>query len=220
MKSAAVGWTLDSKCSILNNNLNGVIISTMINVHLIAAKKNVQNDVEVLRKISSIIRSKGHVVMDDWVEMAYARLNKKGMVETADWSSIYELNLENIAKADVVIAETSYDTFGVGYQIATAVQQKKPILLLRHEDADVDSFATGIIDSWVKRASYTDDSLESILFEFLDNNDITVKDMRFNFFIDRQIYNFLRWSSLKTGKTKAEILRDLVVREIERDEIK
>lgn len=158
--------------------------------------------------------------MDDWVELAYARVNKKEVVETADWASIYELNLENIAKADVVIAETSYDTFGVGYQIAIAVQQKKPILLLRREDAEVDSFATGIVDSWVQRESYTKDSLEPILYQFLDANDITVKDMRFNFFIDRQIYNYLRWSSLKTGKTKAEILRDLVTREIEKDEIK
>lgn len=192
----------------------------MINVHLIAAKRNVLNDVETLRRISEIIRSKGHIVMDDWVEIAHERVNKKGAVEIADWTSIYELNLENIAKADVVIAETSCDTFGVGYQIAIAVQQKKPILLLRREDADIDSFATGIVDSWVRRESYTKDNLESILFKFLDDNDITVKDMRFNFFIDRQIYNFLRWSSLKSGKTKAEILRDLVTREIERNEIK
>lgn len=192
----------------------------MINVHLIAAKRNVLNDIETLRKISTIIRSKGHVVMDDWVEMAHDRVNKKDVVEIADWTSIYGLNLENIAKADVVIAETSYDTLGVGYQIAMAVQQKKPILLLRREDADMDSFATGIVDSWVKRESYTQDSLEAILYKFLDENDITVKDMRFNFFIDRQIYNFLRWSSLKSGKTKAEVLRDLVTREIERNEIK
>ena len=39
--------------------------------------------------------------------------------------------------------------------------------------------------------------------------------MRFNFFIDRPIYNYLRWAALKTNKTKAEILRELVQREIE-----
>ena len=42
--------------------------------------------------------------------------------------------------------------------------------------------------------------------------------MRFNFFIDRKIYNYLRWASFKTGKTKAEILRDLVENEIEKQE--
>ncbi|MDX2776552.1 hypothetical protein PV379_04270 [Streptomyces caniscabiei] len=192
----------------------------MINVHLIAAKRNVLNDIELLRRISTIVRSKGHVIMDDWVEITYdLRVNKKDKGEAVDWASIYTSNLENIAKADVIIAETSFDTFGVGYQIAVAVQQKKPILLLRHEDAETDSFATGIIDSWVQRENYNKDNLENILINFLDSNDISVKDMRFNFFIDRQIYNFLRWSSLKTGKTKAEVLRDLINNEITKNDL-
>lgn len=192
----------------------------MINVHLIAAKRNVLNDIELLRRISTIVRSKGHVIMDDWVEITYdLRVNKKDKGEAVDWASIYTSNLENIAKADVIIAETSFDTFGVGYQIAVAVQQKKPILLLRHEDAETDSFATGIIDSWVQRENYNKDNLENILVNFLDSNDISVKDMRFNFFIDRQIYNFLRWSSLKTGKTKAEVLRDLINTEITKNDL-
>lgn len=158
--------------------------------------------------------------MDDWVEITYdLRVNKKDKGEAVDWASIYTSNLENIAKADVIIAETSFDTFGVGYQIAVAVQQKKPILLLRHEDAETDSFATGIIDSWVQRENYNKDNLENILVNFLDSNDISVKDMRFNFFIDRQIYNFLRWSSLKTGKTKAEVLRDLINTEITKNDL-
>jgi nucleoside 2-deoxyribosyltransferase len=191
----------------------------MINVHIIASKKNVLNNIELLRKISTIIRAKGHVVMDDWIEVTYdLRVNKKDAIESIDWASIYTDNLENIAKADVIIAETTYDTFGVGYQIAIAAQQKKPILLLRHDDAEVDSFAMGIVDSWVQRAIYNEHNLDDILQKFLDENDISVKDMRFNFFIDRQIYNYLRWSSLKTGKTKAEILRELVTREIDKNE--
>lgn len=191
----------------------------MINVHFIAAKDNVINDVETLRKIGKMIQKQGHNVLDDWVEAAYElRVNKKESGAAADWASIYKTNLENIAKADVVIAETSYDTLGVGYQIAIAAQQKKPILLLRHSIAKTDVFATGIADSWIKSAVYDEETLESILEAFLQENDITTKDMRFNFFIDRQIYNYLRWSAFKTGKTKAEILRELVAREIEKSD--
>jgi len=192
----------------------------MINVHFITAKRNVVNDVETLRRISNIIKDQKHHLLDDWIEEAFdRRVNKKDDGFTGDWVTIYESNLENIAKADVVIAETSYDTFGVGYQVAVAVHQKKPVLLLRHENAQVDSYATGVIDSWVQKASYTDENLESVLKKFLDENDIVTKDMRFNFFIDRQIYNYLRWSALKTGKTKAEVLRELVTREITKDEL-
>ena len=191
----------------------------MINVHFIAAKDNVIEDIATLRKIRGVIREQNHTILDDWIEHAFdLRVNKKGSGQSTDWVSIYKNNLENIAKADVVVAETSYNTFGVGYQIAVAAQQKKPILLLRHENTETDVFAAGIVDSWIKSVQYTDETLASSLKEFLDENDISVKDMRFNFFIDRHIYNYLRWAALKTGKTKAEVLRDLVQREIENKE--
>jgi nucleoside 2-deoxyribosyltransferase len=184
----------------------------MINVHLIASKSNVANDVKSLETIGELISSKGHHIVRNWVEAA--RTNAKDK----DWAEIYQLNLETIAKADVVIAETSYNSFGVGYQVAVAIQQKKPTLLLRRDDADKEAFATGIVDTWAQRATYTDDNLDEIVEKFLHENDIATKDMRFNFFIDRPIYNYLRWSALKTGKTKAEILRELVQREIENKE--
>jgi nucleoside 2-deoxyribosyltransferase len=192
----------------------------MINVHIIASQRNVVNDIETLRKISDVITGEKHSVLDNWVEVTYdLRVKQNAKGEALDWASIYASNLENIAKADVIIAETSYDTFGVGYQVALAVQQKKPVLLLRHKKATLDAFARGIVDSWVKFSEYDEDNVDAIIKHFLDENDITTKDMRFNFFIDRQIYNYLRWSSQKTGKTKAEVLRELVVREIDKKDI-
>lgn len=188
----------------------------MINVHLLASKRNVLNNIEVLRSMVDVIEKRKHKVIDNWIEVTYdIRVKNLQPVDSIDWSAIYKDNLENIAKADVIIAEGSYDTFGVGYQVAMAVQQKKPILLLRHESVDSDSFAVGIVDSWVKREVYNEKTLESIIDKFLRENDISTKDMRFNFFIDRQIYNYLRWTSQKTGKTKAEILRELVTHEID-----
>lgn len=186
----------------------------MMKVHLIASRSNVSENFESLQRISQIITKNKHEIARDWVESAHSRLTKKESTQ-ADWSEIYQLNLETIAKADVVIAETTHNSFGVGYQVAVAVQQKKPTLLLRRDDADSDVFATGIVDPWVKSISYNKENLDEIVHAFLEENDITTKDMRFNFFIDRKIYNYLRWSSFKTGKTKAEVLRELVVREIE-----
>lgn len=186
----------------------------MINVHLIASKSNVANDAKGLETIAQLISAKGHRVARDWVDAA-----RDGGNKDKDWAEIYQLNLETIAKADVVIAETSYNSFGVGYQVAVAIQQKKPTLLLRREDADKEAFATGVVDTWAQRATYNDDTLDGIVDKFLNENDIATKDMRFNFFIDRPIYNYLRWSAMKTGKTKAEILRELVQREIEDKEL-
>jgi len=186
----------------------------MINVHLIASKKNVLQDIVTLRRINDIVKKDGHDILDDWIEVAYDIRVKQDRSDV-DWPGIYRASLENIAKADVVIAETTFDTFGVGYQIANVVHQKKPVLMLRHENAaEEDAFANGIVDSWVQRETYNNDNLAIVIGKFLEENDIATKDMRFNFFIDRPIYNFLRWTALKTGKTKAEILRELVMHEI------
>jgi len=190
----------------------------MINVHIIASKSNILNNVDAIRSIMDTVRKNGHDIVDNWVDEVYEERVAKGGAPV-DWAKIYASNLENIAKADIVIAETSYNSFGVGYQVAVAVQQKKPTLLLRHEDAETDAFATGVVDSWVQRASYSNKTLPTILEKFLSDNDINTKDMRFNFFIDRAIYNYLRWAALKTGKTKAEVLRELVQREIENKEV-
>jgi hypothetical protein len=127
--------------------------------------------------------------------------------------------LAAIAQSDVVIAETTYENLAVGYQIAVAIHQKKPVLLLRHVTADKYAFVTGIQDEWVQHKEYgTKQDAVAAVEKFIDDNDISAKDMRFNFFIDRQIYNYLRWASFKSGKTKAEIIRSLIEKEIRQDE--
>lgn len=191
-------------------------------VHLITSRPTLEKDIAVLRDIVRLIKGEGHSLALEWIERAYERYYSGSPAQTAtavDWTKIYKENLEVIAQADVIIAETSYENFGVGYQVAVAVQQKKPVLLIRHATADKNAFATGVEDGWVKRAEYGETNLADILKKFLADNDIQAKDMRFNFFIDRPIYNYLRWAAYKTGKTKAEILRELVAREIDKNNV-
>ena len=188
-------------------------------VHFITSRPSLEKDIDVLKRILQLIKDAEHSVAYDWIEGAF-----KSEIETkapaSDWNAIYKDNLGAIAQADVVIAETTYENFAVGYQVAVAVQQKKPVLLLRHAEADKNAFVTGVEDGWVKHREYNEETIDEIVNEFLAENDITTKDMRFNFFIDRSIYNYLRWSALKTGKTKAEILRELVNREIANRDVK
>lgn len=186
-------------------------------VHFITSRPSLEKDIDLLRRVIEVIKDADHTIAFDWIDGAFAR-EVESKSPASDWNAIYKDNLGAIAQADVVIAETSYENFAVGYQVAVAVQQKKPVLVLRHASADKNAFVTGIDDGWVKHVEYSEDALNEIVKKFLDDNDINTKDMRFNFFIDRSIYNYLRWSALKTGKTKAAILRELVEREINNKE--
>lgn len=189
-------------------------------VHFITAKPNLENEIEVLRHIMRVIADNDGTLVHDWIEDAYRNEVEAGK-PVDDWTEIYKKNLAAIAQADVIIAETSYENLGVGYQIAMAIQQKKPVLLLRHEAADKETFIVGVEDGWVQHSEYKDEAhVTPIIQQFLHENDIKSKDMRFNFFIDRKIYNYLRWAAFKTGKTKAEILRELVQNEIDKQDFK
>lgn len=184
-------------------------------IHFITTATGLNDNIDDLRLIMKSLRDKGHILARDWIETAYSDIQKGIDINEHTWQTIIEENFEAIAKADVIIAEISSDSTAVGYQVATAIQQKKPTLLILQEGKKVPPFTWNIPSTFLSRVEYTKDDVVEKITPFLQDNDIATKDMRFNFFIDRPIYNFLRWSALKTGKTKAEILRELVQREIE-----
>jgi hypothetical protein len=184
-------------------------------VYFIASRKDIVNRIEELRRLVKIIHQEGHTLALDWIEPIYAsevKYKRNGV----DWPVLYKDSIEAITRSDVVIAETSIQSFGVGYQTAMAIKLKKPTLLLHLESADQSVFVSGVPKSDATFKTYNEDSVEKIMKKFLADNNIQTKDMRFNFFIDRPIYNYLRWAAFRTGKTKAEILRELVSREIDK----
>lgn len=184
-------------------------------IHLIGSRYELPENLDSLRKIVEVIHGEGHELVEDWVEPTYQLIKKGKTVPDLDWRSIYINSIDAVHKADVVIAESSVPSFSVGYQVATAMQIKKPILILNKQGMAAAPFPRGI-EQGVAFQEYDDKGLKEIVTAFLKDNDIQLKDMRFNFFIDRPIYNYLRWAAHRTGKTKAEILRDLVAREIEK----
>lgn len=183
-------------------------------VHLICSRKTLMEEIDQMREMVRIIQDSGNIIKHEWIERAYNRY--KSNVPYANWVAIYQQSVETIARTDVVIAECSHENFAIGYMVALAIQHRKPILLLRHEGVDDNVFATGVEDGWVVRKKYNEHTVRTIIEDFLNVNNVQSKDMRFNFFIDRKIYNYLRWASYKTGKTKSEILRNLVENEIDK----
>lgn len=186
-------------------------------VYFIAARKDIVSRIEELRYFVRLIRREKHTISLDWIEPIYASELKFGH-DGVDWPIMYRDTVEAITRSDVVIGDTSIQSFGVGYQVAVAIQMKKPVLLLHKEQKEKLPFVSGIRATNVVFKTYNKNNIAKIIKNFLEENDIKTKDMRFNFFIDRHIYNYLRWASHKTGKTKAEVLRTLVQKEIEHKE--
>lgn len=193
-----------------------------MNVHFIGSKGNIKQEIEYYRRIVKHIKGLGHSFVRDWVEETYNQVST-GPAEdielgSFDWSKVDTDDSAAISRADLIIVEATKKSFFVGYRMAQAVQQKKPTLILYRENSFPGAAHLSKNSDFMYAAEYNDSNLEKVIDKFVEENTISVKDMRFNFFIDRSIYNYLRWASQKTGKTKAEILRSLVQQEIDRRE--
>jgi hypothetical protein len=188
-------------------------------VHFTASKRDIVEEYQNLSKIAGIIKSLGHTFAREWWDEEYGRAKAGNGEPDVDWKKINEEAMGALARADVVIIEATAKTLSVGFQLANAIQQKKPVLVLTKNNSLSGTFGSGISSDLVRFADYDDENITKIVSDFLHDNTIDTKDMRFNFFINRPIYNYLRWASFKTGKTKAEILRELVEREIKSREL-
>lgn len=185
-------------------------------VHIISSHENIEQNIGNLRTILKLTKKYGHTLAYDWIEEAYKHATDKNLSDAVDWNVIYNENMAAITKADVVIAEATRRSFGAGYQIAASVRFKKPTLVVSQDSNENDIMQVGRDREYIKFVGYhSEDALEVAVTDFLKENDIPAKDLRFNFAINRRIYNYLRSTSAETGETKAEIIRRLIEREID-----
>lgn len=68
---------------------------------------------------------------------------------------VYERDVNWIRECDVLIAEVSVPSHGVGYEIGYALQIRKPVLCIHQEDRKVSKMITGNSDQALKVVSYT-----------------------------------------------------------------
>jgi hypothetical protein len=185
-------------------------------VCFVGSKSGIQGEIPYYRSIISHIKDNGHELAKDWVEEAY-ELARQGQFknDSKSWQQVDKEYMKAISDADVIIVDATVNSFFSGYQVAHAILQKKPILILMRGNAPVSISGLTTASGFVKSVIYDTDKLGQIIKDFLDENVITVKDLRFNFFLDRQTYSYLRWMSAKTGKTKAEIVRMSIQRDMQ-----
>lgn len=185
-------------------------------IYFSASARDLKNDLATYRIIVDKIYSLNHDLAREWFEPASRRmLRKDGIFDNIE--SIVHLAQAGIEGAELVVVEaTGGSAFGVGYEVGLALQQRKPVLLLVKKGAN-DSYALGLRNVLITLKRYDANNLEKIIEDFIKNNTLKTKDLRFNFVLDREIHNHLRLKSFKTGRTKADILRDLLLRDMKRD---
>lgn len=176
------------------------------------------DDLPFLQAIVETVHDSGAVIAHDWVSAAERTHKNGGRGAAVDWEEQYKENIEAISRADIVVAEATAYGFTEGFYVSQALNQKKPVLIVSHKDIKTLPIS-GAGHKLLQVQHYDNaEELQKLVAKFIKINTIATKDLRFNFFIDRQIYNYLREASYETGKNKSEIIRELLEEEIDKQE--
>ncbi|RJR16210.1 ribbon-helix-helix domain-containing protein [Candidatus Microgenomates bacterium] len=158
------------------------------------------------KKIVEILKKKGLEVQADHILDTTEEYLKQ---ETKEERVKFQHRLQKwITSADFIIAETSYPSISVGFEISLAAQMLKPVLMLFSE-GDAPSLLAVYKDEHVVSQKYDSDTLEEIISDFVTYVEGS-NDTRFTFFITSEIAAYLDRLSKKEKIPKSVYLRRLI----------
>lgn len=175
----------------------------------IAAKEQyMKNYVHII----DYIKSQGHTIIGDHILSATeSSVRQKEREERLQ----FHAQLERwIHQCDFMIAETSYPSISVGYEISLALRVSKPILIL-YSEGDPPSLFAHHKDEKIMCEKYALTSVKEIIQDFIQY--ISGKsDLRFTFFITPKIISYLDSISKKEKLPKSVYLRKLIEEDMQK----
>lgn len=127
-------------------------------------------------------------------------------------NKLFNQTIIDIKNADLLIAEISHPSTGVGQQIALAIFWKIPVIALRHESTSHNSrFTVGTKSDYLTVINYTSDTLKKLLVKNLEKIKKS-QFVKFNFVTTREINDYLIEKSKENDISKSEYLRKIVER--------
>lgn len=161
-----------------------------------------------------------HTIYDEIQKLGYEHLNKE--IKTNAIRNVLKHNkfpdkdyisnvgglMLDMAKADICVFETSFQSLAAGYLIDKAVEAGKPTIVLYKEN--IPHILSVIDDEKLIVKNYDEKSLKKILKAALEQAR-EKRDKRFNFFLSPKLLSYLENTSDSQGVTKSKILRDLIV---------
>ena len=182
-----------------------------MNVYFTASVVGKKQYLAQYQKIIDILRAKQYDVVSDHIINA---TEQKIRIENREDRLKFQKQLEHwISSCDFMIAETSFPSISVGYEISLALQRNKPVLIL-HSIGDPPSLIGEHIDEKLICEKYTTATLADSIDDFINYIKGTA-DSRFTFFITPEIGTFLEKVSKKEKLPKSVYLRKLIQREMQ-----
>ncbi len=175
------------------------------------ADRRVKEKTALYNTIIKDLEKHGMKVDKSWI-------NRSSEEDSHDFENAYVRNMKSIKDNDVIVAEVTELTTGVGFLISTALNQKKPVLALFNKTSkDVPSTTLkGSNNKLLLFSEYLPNELDARIKEFTSR----VKEMldtKFILIISSEIERYLEWASDFRRMHKAQIVRAAIEEMMDKD---
>lgn len=164
------------------------------------------------RIVALLKKGDGTVLADHILETSEAKIREESEFDRRK----YHEHLKRwITESNCVIAETSYPSTGVGYEISYALSHGKPVLMLYKKETTPPSLFEQYSDELLICEAYTAENLPIIIEDFLSY----VKgghDRRFTFSLTPKIAAFLEHINQTQNIPKSVYIRQLLEDEMQK----
>ena len=135
-----------------------------MNIYFVASIYGREKHLTHYQAIVKTLRKFGHNVVEDTLQPSYDEVYGLSSKQKVDF---YKQVLKWIADSDVVVAETSHPSLGVGHEISIALERGKGVIVL-YTDGQAPHFLEGLESDKLLIQRYTDSSLAKTLNKSLD----------------------------------------------------
>ncbi len=177
-----------------------------MNVYFTASVVGKDNYIQQYKAILNALKNKGFSIQAEHILNA----TEAGIrLQTREERLAFHSQLEKwIQDCDFLVAETSFPSISVGYEISLALQYRKPVLIL-YSEGDPPSLFAYHTDEKLVCEKYTLDSVNDTIDDFISYIK-GANDMRFTFFITPKIAAYLDRVSKNEKIPKSVYLRKII----------
>ncbi len=155
------------------------------------------------------IVSLGHKINRDWIDYSI-NLAKRGILEEST-DIHYSDVVAAIMTADAVIVDSTVPSMAIGHQVTLALQNDKPVLLLKLKQARANAgklFIEGSGANNLEVFEYsTASEMKKTIGKFLRKYEAKPKK-RFNLVLTGYLNSYLSWASFFYKKTKTDLIHE------------
>lgn len=168
--------------------------------------------------IRNYLRELGCIILFDWIDEAdrfYQTSYKRRNI-----TKIYQDVVQAIDEANAVVIEYSVPNFSSSHQINYALLRRRPTLVMRLTKDNprfTDSYLEAIQSPYLIIKDYNRRNYGDILEEFIGFSRIEQGQGRYNIVLEKRHKYYLDWASVKLKKSRSQIIRNLIDKEIASD---